>query len=61
MKEHRPTYPIRVMSRVFDVKPSGYYAWLKRKPSPRSRRDSQLEIHIRVAHEQTRRTYGVEL
>lgn len=53
-------YPIRVMSRVFNVKPSGYYAWLKRKPSLRSQRDSQLEIHIRVVHEQTRRTYGVE-
>ena len=58
MKTLREHYPISVMSRVFDVTKSGYYAWLKRRPSPRARDNARLEVAIQAAHVRTRQSYG---
>jgi putative transposase len=51
-------YPLRVLCRVMEVSVSGYYKWLKRKPSKREMEDNRLEINIRAAHQRGRGTYG---
>ena len=58
MKEHRRTWPLRVMCRVLRVSPSGYYAWCGRPPSPRFHHRRQLLAAIREVHQTSRRTYG---
>ena len=40
MRTLRPQYPVILMSRVFEVSKSGYYAWLKRAPSRRAQDDA---------------------
>lgn len=59
MKSHQFQYPI-VVSHPLAVSPSGYYAWLNRKPSVRAQRDAILEIHVKAAHKAMRDTYGDE-
>ena len=56
----RQDYPVSVMCRVLEVSESGYHAWRKRFPSPRTQEDARLEIEIKAAHERTRQTYGPE-
>lgn len=58
MKAHRREFPLGLMCRVFEVSPSGYYAWLKRPPSKRSQENARLELAIRAAHQRSRETYG---
>lgn len=60
MKELRLEYPLEVMSTLFDVSRSGYYRWLKRKPSKRAREESRLVTEIKAAHKRNRETYGPE-
>lgn len=50
--------PVRVMCRVLGLSPSGYYAWLKRPPSSRARRDAELIEEICRIHEDNRSVYG---
>ena len=47
-----------MMCRVFEVSPSGYYAWLKRSESRRMREDRRLLVEIKAIHQQSRGTYG---
>lgn len=56
MKTHRKDFPLELMCRVFEVSKSGYYAWLKRKPSKRSQANARLEVAIRAAHTRSRET-----
>jgi putative transposase len=58
MKAHQAEFPIRVMCRVLGLSPSGYYAWLKRPPSLRTKRDADLMGKIRRIHDDNRRVYG---
>ena len=60
MKTLRLIYPVRLMCRVFEVSPSGFYAWLKRSPSRHARDEARLEVEIKAAHQRTRETYGPE-
>jgi putative transposase len=60
MKEMRPQYPVPLMSRIFEVAASGYYAWIKRPPSKRSQEEARLEVEIKAAHTRTRQTCGPE-
>jgi len=46
------------MCRVLGVSRSGYYAWRKRPPSKRDRKDAMLTKRIRQIHENSRGTYG---
>ncbi len=48
------------MCRVFNVSKSGYYDWLRRKPSKRSQENEQLKIAIRVAHRDGRQVFGTK-
>ncbi len=58
MKAYRARIPIWVMCRVLGLSPSGYYAWLKRTPSKRARRDEALREKIVRIWNQNRRVYG---
>jgi transposase InsO family protein len=40
------------------VSPSGFYAWRKRKPSPRAKKDEQLKVLIKASFDESRKTYG---
>jgi putative transposase len=53
-------YPVEKMSNVFDVSKSGYYAWLRRRPSKRQEESAKLETIVKAAHERGRGTYGPE-
>jgi putative transposase len=44
---------------VLDVSPSGYYSWLTRPPSKRSRDDEVLVRHIHRSFAESGHTYGV--
>ena len=46
------------MCRLLGVSSSGYYAWVKRRPSRRSETDAALTAEIRAAHTASRGTYG---
>jgi len=59
MKHWRLRFPVKVMSRVFDVSRSGFYAWLKRPPSLKRQSDERLKVAIKVAHPRSRETYDV--
>lgn len=56
---HRSEYPVRLMCRVLDVAPSGFYAWRTRTaPCARAIADERLMLNVRVAHERSDGTYG---
>ena len=58
IKTHRRCWPVQVICRVLQVKRSGFYAWLNRKPSARQLRQEELLAKIRVAHAENRELYG---
>ena len=58
MKTNQAVFPIRAMCRVLGLSPSGYYAWLKRKPSERSKRDAALTVKIKKFWKESRKIYG---
>src|SRR5208337_2575960 len=60
MKEMRFRYCIAAMCRMVQVSKSGYYQWLKRKPSKRVQEEGRLEVEITAAHKRTRKTCGPE-
>jgi len=60
MKSQRLYYTIPFMCRMLNVSPSGYYAWLNRKPSRHAIEELRLEIEIKAAHRRTRGTFGPE-
>jgi putative transposase len=51
-------YPIRTLCRCLQLTPSGYYAWVRRGPSLRSRQDLELIRQLRLIHAINRRVYG---
>jgi len=59
MKQWQLHFPVKVMSQLFSVSRSGFYAWLGRKPSQRAQEDERLKVAIKAAHKRTRETYGV--
>ena len=58
MSDHQADYPIASMCRLLGVSSSGYYAWMKRRPSRRAETDAALIGEIRAAHAASRGTYG---
>ena len=55
---HRHEFAVRLMCRVLDVTPSGYYASLTRPESWRAMIDDVLMAHVRIAHADSSDTYG---
>jgi putative transposase len=60
MEVLRQHYPVALMSRVFEVSESGYYAWRDRPLSRRAQENARLEVEIKAAHRRTRETCGPE-
>jgi putative transposase len=58
VSDHQADYPIASMCRLLGVSSSGYYAWMKRRPSRRAETDAELVGEIRAAHTASRGTYG---
>ncbi len=60
MKELRLEYPLEVMSKLFDVSRSGYYRWLRRKPTKRELEEPRMVAEVKAAHKRNRESYGAE-
>jgi putative transposase len=58
VRDHRGSFPADLMCRTLGVGSSGFYAWLKRPESPRSRENRRLLMEIKVVHQKSRKTYG---
>ena len=56
--EQRTNYPVRQLCAVLRVSTSGFYDWLKRKPSCRAQANAALAERIRAVHVRSRQTYG---
>lgn len=51
-------FKVTELCHALRVSPSGFYAWRKRQPSERAKKDIELRVLIRASFEQSRRTYG---
>jgi putative transposase len=58
VKQHRAEHAVVTMCELLGVSTSGFYAWLKRGPSARDRRDKELAEMIHAVHQASRGTYG---
>jgi hypothetical protein len=58
MTANQAMFPIQTMCTSFGVSRAGYYAWLARQPSARSRADADLTVRIKAIHKISRETYG---
>jgi transposase InsO family protein len=58
MKTMRLEFPVKMLCQALDVSRSGFYDWLRAKPSTRSQEDARLKVLITAAHRQSRETYG---
>jgi putative transposase len=58
IRQHRSTFSVKVMCDVLKVSDSGYYDWLKRKPSPRFQRTEKIHEDVRTTFEQSGGIYG---
>ncbi len=56
--KHRGIWPVAVICEALGVSRSGFYAWLTRPPSDRSRRDEVLTREVRKSFLDSDRTYG---
>jgi len=56
--KHRDAFPVGLMCQVLAVGKSGFYAWLKRPESPRTRENQRLVEAIKMVHHGSRQTYG---
>ena len=57
-KANRAAFPLAATSRVLGLSTSGYYGWLRRRPSVRSRRDKKVKVRNMETWIGSRRTYG---
>jgi len=55
---HRGEFEVRLMCRVLEVSPSGYYASRKRPSSWHALIDEVLMARVRIIHEASNETYG---
>ena len=58
MRVHRHQYDVRLMCRVLDVSPSGYYVWLKQTQSHRAAENARLLKLIRASFNASNGIYG---
>ena len=53
IKEMRLQYSIPQLCSHLGVSPSGYYRWVRGKPSRRAQEEARLEVEIKAAHRRT--------
>jgi transposase InsO family protein len=58
MMVHQEQFPVKRMSKVFNVSRSGFLAWRQRGPSAREREDVRLGVRVREVFKQSDSTYG---
>lgn len=58
VRAHQAEYPVQVTCRVLGLSTSGYYAWRKRPPSARAKRDEALKERIQTIWEENRKVCG---
>lgn len=58
IKSKQEKYSIRMMCRLLDVAPSGYYAWLKNPVSDRAKEDARLLRLIKASFKASQGVYG---
>jgi putative transposase len=58
IRDHRDTYPVRVMCQLLDVSTSGYYEAIGRAPSRRAVRHLRILDSVRQIHAESREIYG---
>jgi transposase InsO family protein len=58
IKAERAFYPVAILCRVMRVSRSGFYAWMKRPESKRTKEDRKLAVLVKAAHEVGRCYYG---
>ena len=58
VKLNQAAFSVRAMCRVLGLSPSGYYAWLDRKPSEREKHDAVLTTQIETIWKENREVYG---
>lgn len=58
IQENVARFPVRLMCYCLKVSSAGFYAWRGRVPSARAKANERLLTTIRVAHAESRRTYG---
>lgn len=58
MKRYNQEFPVERMAKVLGVSRSGYYRFLKAKPSLRDQENKQLLNKIRLIHQTSFETYG---
>lgn len=56
--KHRGVWPVNLMCEALGVSRGGFYAWLTRPPSDRSRKDEMLTAQVRQSFLRSDRTYG---
>jgi len=56
--KHRGIWPVGMTCKSLDVSRSGFYAWLTRSPSQRSRDDERIGAQVRQSFIGSDRTYG---
>jgi putative transposase len=56
--KHRGIWPVAFLCEALGVSRSGFYAWLTRGPSARSRREEVLSAKIKSSFQDSDRTYG---
>ena len=58
IERHRREFPVRMMCRVLEMAPSGFYAWLIGPESRRERDNRRLLVEIRACHQRSGGAYG---
>lgn len=55
---HAQQWPVQRMCALLGISRSGYYAWKKRPPSQRTKRNEEMLQQIRKIHKDNRNVYG---
>jgi len=58
VKDHSSLFAIEKMCKVLKISRSGYYSWLKNKPSKREVENQEILDQIRQIHHESRKIYG---
>ena len=57
IKDHRDSFPVVAMCRVLQVSKSGYYRWVKAKPSLRTLRSLRIQASVKQVYEDSSQIY----